>query len=323
MVPALLPAEPRLRHSGLGFRHFAAKASDAGDSGDATKAADESESKATLPDSAAAKESDEAQADEDRTAGDGAADESLRDAAGDAKEEAAATASSTPEDEEFTSQRPLDLPPAPWRQAGEWVDLEFERAGIPSDAAGLASRWGSPEHDAPETNVLWPHSALNEHRSRPFAMPTGGGKDGDEASEKQLGKNRERLEALWKMSSSHGISWDELDAAYVVFAKTGKQRFDAWSRRPDENSLPKAAKMKRRAHERAVQYLKRFCPEGQDPSQVWPSKTRRLASRIFVEEKKKFLAPWGPGRLSLKLQQLVAARMLRRETQERVHGLRS
>mmetsp|Transcript_95444 Transcript_95444/g.169460 ORF Transcript_95444/g.169460 Transcript_95444/m.169460 type:complete len:336 (-) Transcript_95444:67-1074(-) len=223
---------------------------------------------------------------------------------------------------------PLDMPPAPWRHAGEYVDLELERAGIPSEARGLQSPWGDDPHPPPSINVLWPHSALNDHRSRPFVLPRSALEQDSEGkdAEQQLEKNRERLAALWQLSSSHGISWDELDHAYVNFAGAGKKRYSDWSKK-DETSLPKAALMKRSAKAYAVRYLSRFCPKNEDgtprdPAQIWPSRVRRLASRKFVEEKRKFLGPWAPGRLTAKLQQLVAARMIRRETEERALGLR-
>jgi len=222
---------------------------------------------------------------------------------------------------------PMDMPPAPWRHAREWVDLELERAGIPSEggaAVALDSPWGSEEFQPPDINVLWPHTALNDHRSRPFVLPRHVPNEDLKEKEKQLAANRERLAALWHYSASHGISWDELDHAYVNFAKTGNKRYAEWSR-GTEYKLPKAALQRKAASARAARYLVRFVPkdpEGKisDPAVMYPSRTRRLAARIYVEDKKKFLSPWGPGRLTVKLQQLVAAKMLRRETQERAHG---
>lgn len=230
-----------------------------------------------------------------------------------------------------------DAPPAPWRHAGEWVDLELERVGLPSHSSAqqsLKSPWGGEDLPPPDMNVLWPHAALNEHRSRPFMLPRNPqrgvgrgehkqepGGDGAEA-QGQLQANRDRLTSLWRMSASHGISWDELDAAYVSFAKTGKKRFAEWSK-SSEDKLPKAVVMKQKSKESAERYLSRFCTSAdQSPMERWPSRTRRLASRKYVEEKRRFLGPWAPGRLTAKLQQLVAARMLRRETEERVLGLK-
>lgn len=234
-----------------------------------------------------------------------------------------------------------DAPPAPWRHGGEWVDLEFERVGLPSHSSAqqsLKSPWGGEDLPPPDMNVLWPHAALNEHRSRPFMLPRNAkraadtaaarGKDKEEPgadgsdAQGQLQANRERLTTLWRMSASHGISWDELDAAYVSFAKTGKKRFAEWSK-SSEDKLPKAVVMKQKSKESAERYLSRFCTDAdQSPMERWPSRTRRLASRKYVEEKRRFLGPWAPGRLTAKLQQLVAAKMLRRETEERVLGLK-
>lgn len=243
------------------------------------------------------------------------------------------------------------MPPAPWRRAGEWVDLVYERAGLPAEGTqkDLESPWDSDEFPHPDANVLWPHSSLNEHRSRPFSLPrqdssptTANLKGSNMTAEQQLAVNRERLTALWNISSSHGISWDELDDAYVQFAKAGKQRYDMWARRQraaksvepskepktEERKKPElksridpevlASRAYQEAQARAVNYLKRYCP---DPAVNYPSRTRRLASRIYAEEKKKFLAPWKPGKLTAMLQQLVAARMCWRETEERAYGL--
>lgn len=263
-----------------------------------------------------------------------------------------------------------DLPPATWRNASDWVDLELLRAGLPAQAAREAgstripSRWGDDDLQ-PEPSVLWPNSALDDHRSRAFVLPRQQGakeesqKDSaeDEKVEKekvekelrdQLDQNKKRLEALWAMSNSHGISWDELDTAFVAFAKEGKRRYAHWSQaakiegaEPDDQQKqdsgaspaplkheePTAALMKRYCEARARAFLQPFCPKDEttgrrvDPRQVWRSHLRRLTSRLYRKEKKKFLAPWAPGKLTAKLQQLVAARMIRRETNERLYGL--
>ncbi|CAK9030818.1 unnamed protein product [Durusdinium trenchii] len=229
------------------------------------------------------------------------------------------------------------LPPASWRRAAEWVDLELERAGLPVEAAAvLESRWGSDDVPQPEPSVLWPQPALDDHRSRGFALP--GGPDNKETQKKQLKQladNQQRLEELWKMSNSHGISWDELDTAFVAFAKEGKRRYAQWSQVPQaakaggdsaKADLPKAAKMKLECEAKAKDFYAQFRPSDEegnpvDPKRMWPSRVRRLAARLFVQEKKKFLAPWAPGKLTGNLQALVAAKMIRRETHERIYGL--
>merc|ERR1719440_804952 len=120
------------------------------------------------------------------------------------------------------------------------------------------------------------------------------------------------------MSSSHGISWDELDSAYVNFAKAGKKQYDEWARGQGEQ-LPEAAKVKKRAETRAIEKVGRFCPPGENPLGLYPGRVKRLASKYYKLEKKKRLDAWRPGRLTSHLQQLVVARMLRRETSERIH----
>merc|ERR1712238_460128 len=109
--------------------------------------------------------------------------------------------------------------------------------------------------------------------------------------------------------------------AYVRFAKSGTRRYDDWARKDQEGNV-KAEKMKQQALKRACEHLKRFVKEGEDPFEARPSLTKRLAGRIFNEEKRRWLSPWRPGRLTVHLQQLVVARMLRRETEERAFRLR-
>lgn len=218
--------------------------------------------------------------------------------------------------------------PISWKNPGTWVDLELERHGIShkSGPGFLASPW--PDRDAdlrsPDSNVLWPNPAIEEHRSRPFVLPQGT-QDSPEA-QNQLKQNRARLVALWDMSSSHGISWDELDAAYVDFSKRGKMQQHAWahSKVPsEENTLPpppEAKRAKDEAMKYAERYLSRFCRG--NPQETYPTRTRRLAARRFIEVKRQWFGPWRAGKLQAHLRHLVTARMLRRETEERSLGLR-
>eukprot|EP00933_Yihiella_yeosuensis_P028275 TRINITY_DN22096_c0_g2_i3.p1 TRINITY_DN22096_c0_g2~~TRINITY_DN22096_c0_g2_i3.p1 ORF type:complete len:225 (+),score=27.29 TRINITY_DN22096_c0_g2_i3:144-818(+) len=217
--------------------------------------------------------------------------------------------------------------PAPWRHARHWVDLELDRAGIPTEDSetDLESPWGvTDEFQPPDSNVLWPHAALNEHRSRPFSVPSDSkdAKDGQNSASGNVADNRERLTALWRLSASHGISWDELDQAYVSFASEGQSRYVQWSR-GFENKGVLASRKKREAKDRAKAFFQRFAGRKNDPEERFPSRVKRLTSRIYREEKRKFLGPYGPGRLSAQLQQLVAARMVRRETEDRAYGLRA
>lgn len=219
---------------------------------------------------------------------------------------------------------PPEAPPMSWRRAGEWVDLEFERANLSSEG-GEASSWGTEEFPQPEVGVLFPHPALQEHRSRPFGGPL----EGEPVSDDQIKANRKRIEALWRMSASHGVSWDELDEAYLSFSKAGTKTYRRWAGAPfadeaarqDPRHEPPCVLAKRLCNERASAYMSRFCEKGEDPMVRFPTRTKRLAGKLYTQEKKRVVGPWRPGRLTSHLQQLVAAKMMRRETQERALGL--
>lgn len=218
----------------------------------------------------------------------------------------------------------VSAPPASWRHAAEWVDLEFERAGLPNDESEnlLESPWGSADFPAPDSGVLWPHAALHEHRTRPFGCPQGMESEPGQAS--KVAANRERLAALWKYSTSHGISWDELDEAYVTFARAGKLQYDSWSRQLSEGAPVQAAVTRRAARRKAREHYQPRCPEDEDgkrrlPEDVFPGQVNRLAAKLFRREKKRYLGPWRPGKLSMYLRELVAARVSRRESAERAH----
>jgi len=317
-LPAWAAVRPPSAFSALGLRRpFAAAASDGTEGGDGSAAAADGSPADGAEGSASAMEA--ADADRGET-------ESAEEGAGEKTEEEAAGTPGTP-DVEAAEEKEHEIAfeaslPASWRDASEWVDLEFERAGLGEESGVvLDSPWGSEEYPQPDNSVLWPHRAISEHRSRPFASNTGRTATGEEEETQpppQLKENRERLSQLWRLSSSHGISWDELDRTYVTFAAAGKQRYDEWSRKKQDDGVPQAVLEKKKATKQAVQYLKRFV---KNPEELYPSRTKRLASRIYARKKKEWLSPWRPGRLTTHLQQLVAARMLRRETEERAFGL--
>jgi len=222
-------------------------------------------------------------------------------------------------------------PPASWENPRQWVDLEFEQAGLAhNNGPEIESQWGSPEFQTPDSNVLWPHRALDEHRRRPFRPPH----DADEGIDlqKQLETNKNRLQMLWQYSSSHGISWDELDEAYLQFAAMGKQKHKEWIKGDESTQYtPKRLVAKDCAQKKAQKLMARIYDKmekediekmaSEDRLQtIHSGRTKRLASRFYREEKKRLLYPWRPGRLEGYLQQFVAAKMLRRETAERRLG---
>jgi hypothetical protein len=52
----------------------------------------------------------------------------------------------------------------------------------------------------PRESILWPNSLLDSYRENPMHPSV-----------------KDRLVSLWSTSSSHGVSWDELDEAFLVF----------------------------------------------------------------------------------------------------------
>ena len=64
--------------------------------------------------------------------------------------------------------------------------------------------------------------------------------------------NRTRLESLWGISNSHGVSWDELDSRFMQFAESGWKReiqwtdnYHYWWRKAELKARRRAAKTKR------------------------------------------------------------------------------
>lgn len=50
-----------------------------------------------------------------------------------------------------------------------------------------------------------------------------------------------------------------------------------------------------------------------------PTRTNRLASRLYANQKRMWLEDYRPGKLTRRMQQLVVAHILRRETNERIY----
>lgn len=119
----------------------------------------------------------------------------------------------------------------------------------------------------PEPNVLWPNPLLHNHRLQPFTCAAGTSSqvsrpspsrkgdvvedapgelgtpaDGDNKTfhgsphmnKLQLHLNRLRLEQLWKYSSVHGTSWDEIDEVYLNFKRLLQQRQQRWEARKQQ-----------------------------------------------------------------------------------------
>jgi hypothetical protein len=206
--------------------------------------------------------------------------------------------------------------PAGW-EAEDYVDLEFDRVGLPPEKeSALHSAWGVKDGiPHPAMNVLWPHRTLDVHRRRPFASPASPTDSSSPPKERQqrLKENRDRLQTLWQFSNSHGVSWDELDAAYGEWSVAGKKRYERWMQHKQTTRA--------KADHVAWYYLKRRCKPEDDPRIVKPGAMNRVQARLYFAWKKHYLRMHRPGRLSEYLRQFVAGKMIRRETNDRVFGL--
>lgn len=90
------------------------------------------------------------------------------------------------------------------------------------------SYWDKPSHRI--SAVLYPNKILEKYRKQPFYRPhshitVGSARFKGKDSTKQLPaaleqvalKNRNRLDALWTLSSSHGLSWSRVDQLYMFY----------------------------------------------------------------------------------------------------------
>ena len=64
----------------------------------------------------------------------------------------------------------------------------------------------------PRESILWPNDSLEAVRSAPMHPAV-----------------RDRMVNLWSTSSSHGVSWDELDEAFLSFHREYVQKENEWT----------------------------------------------------------------------------------------------
>jgi hypothetical protein len=104
----------------------------------------------------------------------------------------------------------------------------FRALHPPSEVADLALELaGSGGGRRPSTDKLpdMGNGALRRHREE-----TGGS------------ARERRLQTLWSLSRTHGVSWDELDEVFYRFLEEREKRADAWQKARDEMK-EKAEKM--------------------------------------------------------------------------------
>ncbi|KAF4670580.1 hypothetical protein FOZ61_010171 [Perkinsus olseni] len=230
--------------------------------------------------------------------------------------------------------RPVDFEESPlWKlrqplvPQDEWVDLEFERMGLqeaPVTGQVLSSSWKGDA--APSlAHPMWPNPSLEMARAEPFT-PLASQTNKTEPSplvKAQIGRNRARLDALWKLSSSHGISWDELDdhfvqwhAEYTHRTEQFKENLDKFRMDARDAALPYMAAQKLKFHVRRGGSW----TDGLPP--FAPKRIRRQGEKFLHSWRKRYIAAhFQPGNLTEYLKNKVTLHMVRREVSERCQGL--
>jgi len=203
----------------------------------------------------------------------------------------------------------------PWERvtrinSSEYVDSELLSTGFDLESAPLCKSTWTARKQYSSVERFPP--ALEEHRKRPFYGVSGGG---DEVDKERAMANRTRLENLWGMSNSHGISWDELDAKFMQFAEQGWKREVSWN----DNYWYWFRKAEQKARRRAAK-KKRLDLEGY-PIQVSDGYVKRLTWFYWKAWKRVYLRPFKPGQLGKLMKDFCMKRTMRRESNERKLGL--
>jgi len=144
---------------------------------------------------------------------------------------------------------------------------------------------------------LFPSEALDASRSQPIEL-----------------RNVERLTTLWSLSNSHGVSWEELDDAFLSFHRNYIKAENDWH---DGYEARWATEYKR-----SEEVLRRTI--GGDEAQVSLAinrrrgKIRRMTyTRLARMRNKQVLKPFGLDQFSNHMKRFVEERMLKREEAER------
>lgn len=127
-------------------------------------------------------------------------------------------------------------------------------------------------------------------------------------------KNAGRLAYLWSMSNSHGVSWDELDEAFLAFHREYLKAENDWLA----------------SHESRFESEYKVCEErlrktlSGEESQIALTMNRRRGKirrmtykRMARLRNKEILQPFGLPQFSAYMKQLVSQRIVKREESER------
>jgi len=200
-------------------------------------------------------------------------------------------------------------------------------SGFDPDRRLRHSNWSEVPY--PEPSSLWPNHLIHSHRLQPFyGMRTTGDQSATERrlEQVQVAKNAARLQGLWTHSSSHGVSWDELDSFYTKFVSYGEYRqsfLDQNRSKLLELAAPIATNETRSSRRTFLEKHDVKTEEmGPDHPQLVPrSKVRRAIRQKWVSWTRQYMLPFRRGSLAGYLKAYVSKKLLEREENERRLGL--
>eukprot|EP00397_Hematodinium_sp_SG-2012_P047624 GEMP01054248.1.p1 GENE.GEMP01054248.1~~GEMP01054248.1.p1 ORF type:complete len:397 (+),score=96.49 GEMP01054248.1:69-1193(+) len=258
-----------------------------------------------------------------------------------------------------------------------YVDSLLAMANAPMHGDKVASStWGND--GTPISALPWimtrrkkrdRFDALHALRRRPFYMPTirQMGWDAAESSTKKMMegeeamastvikedvvRNKERLGMLWKVSASHGVSWDELDCFYVQFHNDSEEasrdlhqgsptlgdkkdphghRYEALQKQVARYRKEQRELIRRKIHDRLDRGIADWniytLEKGgnrveQEIELAVNSRLNRLAKTKLRKMLRTYKQRYAFGQLTYQLRDFVLDKMAQREAHERARGL--
>jgi len=223
-----------------------------------------------------------------------------------------------------------------------YVDSLLAAANVPFQGRKLSSSWGK---DLPLSALPWIFTnrkrqdrfdALHAMRRRPFYLPESS--ENADASENCVHKNKERLEMLWKVSASHGVSWDDLDRFYLEFHKNSKdarkwikdlagEKMEVVSAFTEDRRKLERMRIHDKVNRGEVEQFPYEFVKGEerDEHEIELAVTRNF-KRMVKKKRRKICADYKKqynfGKLTQRLRDFMLHKMAEREAYERSRGLR-
>jgi hypothetical protein len=174
------------------------------------------------------------------------------------------------------------------------ADLVSESSKAPNDTT-IPSPWKSSEFS--RDSVLFPNELLEVHRRDPVPL-----------------KNAERLSQLWATSNSHGVSWDELDDAFLSFHREYLEAENRW--------VEKYGQLWEEEFRKSEEALRKTLSGTEAEVALTMNrrrgKVRRMTyTRLARLRNKQIIQPFSLSRFSEYMTQYVAQRVVKREQSEK------